>query len=49
MIFTFISVVFMVLFWRNAESAFEAGNDYVGWLYIALSAMNGALIALEIF
>ncbi len=49
MIFTIISAVFMVLFWRHADNAFEAGNEYVGWLYVALSAMNGALIAVGTF
>jgi hypothetical protein len=48
MIFSIICAVFMVLFWRHAENAFEAGNQYVGWLYISLSAMNGALLAVEI-
>lgn len=44
-LFLFLQVVFAIVFWRSANTAFENENDYVGWLYIVISAANAAAVA----
>ena len=41
---TIINVIFMVLFWFWANDAFERNTPYVAYLYLFLSAWNGAAI-----
>ena len=41
---TAINVFFIVLFWIWMNDAFERETPYVAYLYLFLSAMNGAAI-----
>jgi hypothetical protein len=45
----FLQVIFAIVFWRSANTAFENGNDSVGWLYIVISAANAAAAAATVF
>lgn len=45
----FLQVIFAIVFWRQANTAFENENDYVGWLYIFISAANAAAVAATVF
>lgn len=48
-LFLILNVIFMVLCWKWSQECFEDdGRQIVGWLYLFLSAMNGALLAVEI-
>lgn len=41
---TAVNVFFMVLFWVWADDAFERDTPFIGYLYIFISAANGASI-----
>jgi hypothetical protein len=47
MIETALNILGMVLFWFWATEAFERDTPYVGYLYIFLSAWNGASLGVR--
>jgi len=44
-----VAVLLAILLWAMSEVAWEEGRQKMAWVYLFLSAMNGALVMSAIF
>ncbi len=47
--FAVINLVFVFLSWKWSKEAFEAGNNFGGWINLFASALNAAAVASIVF
>lgn len=49
MLMTILNLVLAIVLWNASRSHFENGLNFLGWLALIISAMNGALFFSAIF
>jgi hypothetical protein len=44
-----VSIIIAILLWSMSSVAWEEGRPTMAWIYLFLSALNGALVLNEVF